>query len=118
MKLRLILGWPPTVNSYYSISNHGKYVSKRGIKYHNDTTADVQEQGFRLGLEGRLKVHVKLHPPDKRKRDLDNHMKALLDSLTKAGVWEDDELIDELHIYRGEIISKGKVVVIIEEIIE
>lgn len=43
---------------------------------------------------------IKASPPDRRARDLDNILKALLDALAHAGVYADDSEIDELHIYR------------------
>ena len=60
-------------------------------------------------LTGRLRVELLLYPPDRRRRDIDNYAKSLLDSLTKAGVWEDDSQIDELTIKRCEIIKGGYV---------
>ena len=37
--------------------------------------------------------------------------KALLDSLTHAGVWEDDSLVDDLRLIRGEVRKPGGCVV-------
>ena len=37
----------------------------------------------------------------RRRRDLDNILKSLLDSLTHAGVWEDDSQITDLRIRKG-----------------
>jgi crossover junction endodeoxyribonuclease RusA len=54
-------------------------------------------------------MEVYLFPPDRRKRDLDNYMKGLLDALTVAELWTDDSLVDQLHIFRGEIVSGGSV---------
>jgi crossover junction endodeoxyribonuclease RusA len=53
-------------------------------------------------VTGRVGVTMELYPPDRRKRDIDNYCKGPLDALTHAGVWEDDEQIDELHIYKRE----------------
>lgn len=39
-------------------------------------------------------------PPDRRKRDLDNLLKSLLDGLEGAGVFKDDAQIDDLQIVR------------------
>ena len=56
-------------------------------------------------------MEVKMFPPDRRRRDIDNHMKALQDSIVKSGLLEDDELIDQLFIYRGEVVKGGLVIV-------
>jgi crossover junction endodeoxyribonuclease RusA len=49
-------------------------------------------------------------------RDLDNILKCLLDSLTRAGAWDSDGQIDELAIIRGEPVREGTVEVIVSEI--
>jgi crossover junction endodeoxyribonuclease RusA len=66
-------------------------------------------------LRGSLLVHVAVHPPDLRRRDLDNAMKALLDALAHGGVYEDDGQIDRLEIERCGVVPDGKVVVQITE---
>lgn len=59
-------------------------------------------------LEGRLAVHVALFPPDRRKRDVDNVLKSLLDACEHAGCFIDgDHQVDELHIIRQEIVPGG-----------
>jgi len=60
-------------------------------------------------------VIVTAYPPDKRKRDLDNILKALLDAM-QGSLYEDDSQIDQLLIKRGDVIKGGKVRVTIEEI--
>jgi crossover junction endodeoxyribonuclease RusA len=52
-------------------------------------------------LAGRLDVRINLTMPDRRRRDLDNAMKPLLDALQHAGVYEDDSQIDRLLIERN-----------------
>ena len=112
-KLVIYLDFPPTVNSYYL---KGRILSKKGRQYSGKVLEDCVEQGAILGLDTKLNVSVILYPPDRRTRDLDNYMKALQDSLTKAGVWEDDKLIDQLSLYRGVVIPRaGKVVVVIQD---
>jgi len=108
-ELYLELPFPPTVNSYYSKTQRGIYISKKGRAF-RDVCAEccVEQNAYGLLLTDRLQVDVILYPPDRRRRDLDNYMKALLDALTIAKVWEDDEQVDNLNIHRGKILSKGK----------
>jgi len=58
-------------------------------------------------------VHVALFPPDKRKRDVDNVLKALLDACEHAGCYESDSQIDELHIVRQEMRTGGGCTILI-----
>ncbi len=104
----LFLPFPPTVNSYYS-AGHGKvrYVSRAGKLFREDVIEAVNEQCSGIQLDGRLNVEVVLHAPDRRTRDLDNDMTALLDAITHSGLWHDDEQIDQLSIMRGEVVKSG-----------
>jgi crossover junction endodeoxyribonuclease RusA len=57
-----------------------------------------------------------LFPRDKRKIDIDNRIKCVLDALQDAGVFDDDFQVDELSIVRGKTIKGGAIRVLIEEI--
>lgn len=108
--IEIILPWSPTVNSYYVKSKTHVYISPKGKNFREDVAEAIAQQVPDVCLgEDRLFVEVVLFPPDKRRRDLDNHMKALLDALTHAGIWEDDSQIDQLQIYRGEVIQDGMI---------
>lgn len=98
----LYLPWPPTVNTYYKMTRMGqRYLDKKVRVFRDQVCEAISEQCPDLHLDTPLFMEVYLFPPDKRKRDVDNYMKGLLDAITQAGVWEDDSLIDQLHIYRG-----------------
>lgn len=94
----LVLPWPPSVNHYWGQSGTRRYITKRGQTFRQLVADAVASQGVKM--EGRLSVFVALFQPDKRKCDIDNYMKALLDSLQHAGLFEDDEQIDQLKIIR------------------
>ena len=106
----LHLPFPPTVNSYYKHSKFGVHISKKGRLFRESLEDTIREQVRGIKLDETLFVEVYLYPPDRRKRDLDNYMKALLDALTQYGLWEDDSLINQLHIFRGEVIKGGAVI--------
>lgn len=69
-------------------------------------------------LTDRLAVDIELYPPDRRKIDIDNRIKALLDVMEHAGVYEDDSQIDKLTVVRRAIEKHGAVVVKITTIKE
>lgn len=97
----LWLPWPPTINAYYKPVRSSLYLSAKGRKYKARLEEIIHEQAPGISLEENLFVEVWLFPPDRRTRDLDNYMKALLDGITGAGIWLDDSQIDQLHLYRG-----------------
>lgn len=114
------LPWPPSVNTYYRSPRSGPLagrtlISERGRQYRKDVAALVAAHGEKMPAGQRLAVAVILWAPDRRTRDLDNSMKALLDSLQHAGVFEDDSLIDELTISRGPVFKGGKARVFVME---
>jgi len=65
-------------------------------------------------LDCRLKVDILVFPPDNRRRDLDNVLKAILDSLEDAKVFKDDSLIDDLRVRRMDTFKDGKIEIGIE----
>ena len=107
------LPYPPSLNSYWRKWNNRMVISEPGRQYRRDVVeqlADVKR------LEGRLAVTVSLTMPDRRRRDIDNIAKCLLDSMQHAGVYKDDCQIDDLRIIRGEVKKPGWADVEINEI--
>jgi len=113
MILELALPWPPSMNHYWRIFKNRNILSKDGRLYKKAVSGVVGVAGARQGLTGRLSVKIKLYPPNKVRRDIDNSVKAILDSLQAAGVFEDDSQIDHLRVDRAEIVDGGAAVVII-----
>ena len=112
--IELDLPFPPTVNTYWRTVNGRTMISKKGREFTGTVDGEMFDYRQRHALKrepltDRLSLDITLHPPDKRKRDIDNYLKALLDACTHAGLWEDDEQIDEIHLRRGEIIKGGLV---------
>ena len=114
----LTLPWPPSVNTYWRHPNSGPLagrhlISDKGRKYREAVKAMAHSVA---PVMGRTAVAILACPPDRRRRDLDNLNKAILDSLVNASVIEDDGLIDMLTIVRGEIVKDGAVYVRIEQL--
>lgn len=109
--IRLTLPWPPTTNTYWRHIGKSTLISKPGRMYAMTVGIQVSQSGVvrEHGTQtGRLCVRIVAHPPDRRDRDLDNLLKAALDSLTKAKVWEDDSQIDRLEVTRGMVVVGGR----------
>ena len=110
----LTLPFPPSMNTYWRNFRGRTVLSKKGREYKlaiQDYV--VTNKVAKLG-DARLKVTMVLMPRDKRKIDIDNRIKSVLDGLQDSGVFDDDWQIDELSIVRGEPIKDGKIVVCIE----
>jgi crossover junction endodeoxyribonuclease RusA len=114
----ITLPWPPTVNTYYrhvKIGNAPRtLISEPGRRYREAVRALVAESKTNA-LEGDLALEVEAWFPDRRRRDIDNVLKSLLDSLTHAGVWKDDSQITDLHIWRAPTVG-GMVKVTVREV--
>ena len=108
------LPWPPSVNTYYTVWKGRKILSKNGKQFKSDCRAWVHR--LPDPIKGSIKVEIQVCMPDKRKRDLDNLLKPILDVLGNYGVYEDDSQISELSIKKIDDGQRGIVQVNIEEI--
>lgn len=97
--LTLTLPYPPSVNHYWRRAGARTVLSREGREYRRRVGSLLAARRA-APLSGALRVLVELHPPDARRRDLDNCLKALLDALEHAGVYHDDGQIAELSIAR------------------
>lgn len=95
---KLILPFPISVNAMYSNLGRRRVKSKRYRIWREKAVATLQIQYNQKLIDYNIKLEIALSPKDKRKRDLDNHAKAIQDTLTSI-VITDDSLIKELYMY-------------------
>jgi crossover junction endodeoxyribonuclease RusA len=124
--IELTLPYAPSVNHYKTVgrltrTKTGKLYQQRinsseTHTYYHQVWGIVKLRQLESFKAARLKMDVGIYPPDHRKRDIDGILKVLLDSLQRAGLYDDDNQIDRLLVTRHEVYApNGKIVVKLEK---
>lgn len=85
--------FPPSLNHYYRHVGPRVLISREGRSYRSRVMATLAGTPRQ---PGGLEMEIEFYPPDRRRRDLDNLLKCVLDTLQHAGVYEDDSQIVKL----------------------
>jgi Holliday junction resolvase RusA-like endonuclease len=99
--ITLELPWPPSVNHYYRHVGNKVLISKEGRQYREVVANRIKAAGIKKNMD-KVEVAIQLYPPDRRRRDVDNVLKCLLDSFTIGGIYDDDSQIYFLSIEKLE----------------
>ena len=111
------LPYPPSLNRYYAPYRGRVTITKVGREYRQRVMELLVPHFEHMAdYSAELQVWVEVMLPDKRRRDLDNLNKALLDAITHSGVWEDDSLIHDLRLLKIGVQKPGYVRLHIAEI--
>lgn len=107
------LPWPPSGNHIYRAGEGGiRRLTDRAKAYRTAVRAVCMAMRMGHPYTGRLAVTITLYCPDRRARDIDNPLKAILDALQSGGVYENDSQIDDLHVMRAAGSYRGGSVVV------
>lgn len=110
------LPYPPSLNSYYRHVGSKVMISKNGRLFRDQVNQIAILDNVQNKFNDKdLQVVITLYPPDRRKRDIDNVLKCLFDSLTHAKVWHDDSQVKRMFVEKNEPIEQGLVIVKIME---
>lgn len=113
--------FPPSANAIWRNARGRTYLSKEYKTFLEEVAAAWRPEQAAGGWEtdARYTVTIQLFPATRRKYDVDNRIKPTLDALTKAGVWLDDEQVDDVRAVKmfskdGDVWKGGFAFVIIE----
>lgn len=98
--IKINLPWPPSINRYWRQANGKVYISKNGKLFRDRVYYLSRPYHYYFKKTDRLAVKILAFPPDKRRRDIDNILKAALDALEHANVFDNDNQIDDLQVIR------------------
>ena len=114
--MRLEIPYPPSANRMWRAVRGRTILSKQGREYYDGATALAAQRCGETML-GPLSVTLMVTPPDRRRRDLDNTLKPILDLGTKAGIWGDDSQVVEIHATKArEPVKGGSVIMEVTEV--
>ena len=109
----LQLPLPPSVNTYWRNFRGRTILSQGGRDYKLAVQEYVTVNKIPIFGDARLQAIITIFPRDRRKQDLDNRLKSLLDSLENAGIYESDSQFDKIEIARGVIKTGGGCTIVI-----
>jgi crossover junction endodeoxyribonuclease RusA len=102
----LCLPYPPSVNHVWRMVHGRMLISREGRRFREHVQAILAARR-EPRLDGRLALVADVAPPDRRRRDIDNVQKTLLDALEKGGAYRDDCQIDLLVARRRPPVEGG-----------
>lgn len=120
MMVDLTLPWPPSVDALYKPVRGRFVLSEAGREYYHQVGQAILTEWPRyiarpLAREWRLGVHIFLYPLHYR-YDVDNRIKAILDSLQHAGVYANDKQVRDIHIQEGPLVEVAHIRVMLRRL--
>jgi len=110
------LPWPPSINHYWRRVGPRTLISREGRTFRRNVCALLGGGGPRKPpAGGRVALAMDAFPPDRRRRDLDNIAKPVLDVFEHAGIYEDDSQVDLLVTRRREPVKGGRLEVRLDD---
>ena len=111
--IELELPYPPSVNHYYRRVGQRTLISRQGRRYREYVAELVKSAGVRP-IAGRVELWLEFYPPDRRRRDLDNVLKALWDALEHGGIYHNDSQVKKVTAEMLSPTPGGRVIARIE----
>lgn len=109
--LVLMLPFPPSVNQLWRFARGRMYRSAVYKFWADDAERHLQAQGKPETVTYKCALEIAVGRPDRRRRDIDNVNKAVLDLLQHCGVLADDSLVQDLRTYWSDEVVGVQVII-------
>jgi crossover junction endodeoxyribonuclease RusA len=96
----ILKGNPQSTNHIYKHGGRHVYMTDEGHALKKDYQIQLKQQYKDKPISERVDAKIKLYFGDKRKRDVDNYNKIILDACSKI-LWDDDCQIESLFIEKN-----------------
>lgn len=103
-KFKIRTLFPPSANSIWRNARGKTYLSleyKSFLQSVVNCCAETLTKHWET--DAQYVVYIELHPSTRRKYDVDNRIKPVLDALTKAGVWDDDSQVVQVTAMKDSV---------------
>ena len=92
------LPFPLSVNNlFFNAGRRGRVKTTRYQTWLREVGVALKQQGI-AKVEGQVSIKLLIIRPDRRRRDLDNYIKCVLDALVLNGAMGDDSLVEKIVI--------------------
>ena len=100
--VQIVLPIPPSVNGMYAAAGRGqRRLTDKARAWKESAAITVRAAHIHLRpFTGAVAVEITITRADKRRNDIDNPLKCLLDALEQGGLLKDDAQIVELHVFK------------------
>ena len=97
----LFEGLPPSANEMYRTGRYSsRYKRPEVAEWQNRTAEQIHKAWGNNIYTGTISLSIEFHTADRRRWDLDNRVKPLIDCLMFGEVIKDDSQVNILHVER------------------
>lgn len=116
--MTITVPWPPSTNTAYATVKGRRVKSQKAREYTRSihallaTNNDWAVYATRVTATSIIHLAIAYHPPDRRKRDVNNHDKILIDAIFET-LAADDSQITHLTLSKHDVTQGGRAIVTI-----
>lgn len=111
--VKVVFPYPPTVNHYWGMKGRIRFLTVKARKFREEVINAVKFYKLDNNYDGPIGIYMWTTAPDKRKRDIDNVIKPMLDALEHADVYTNDCNIEQIHRFKLPYMGKNKSVTVV-----